>query len=77
MHVALVVLLCASFNHPHSCVKEVITDDTISPTLSISTCLYGGQQAAVQFVQEHPLYHTWHLQGWSCQMGRLPQRKSA
>jgi hypothetical protein len=60
---------------PGACVREIVTDQYLSPEISMGACLgIAGQNSATRFKEEHPLYHSerWKLGGWSCRVGNKP-----
>ena len=70
--IALYVTACLNLASPGSCVTEFITDSTQNP-MTMTECLgVEGLNSAKEFVEKHPLYHTWQLKGWSCQIGNKP-----
>ena len=36
-----------------------------------------GLNSAKEFVEKHPLYHTWQFKGWSCQRQQAGPEKGA
>ena len=36
-----------------------------------------GLNSAKEFVEKHPLYHTWQFRGWSCQIGNKRPEEGA
>ena len=74
--IALYVTACLSLGNPASCVTEFVTDSTQNQ-MTMTGCLgVEGLHSAKDFVEKHPLYHTWRLKGWSCQIGsKLPPRR--
>jgi hypothetical protein len=76
MLVALSVSLCLNLANPTSCVTEDIADPEIVGGLT--SCLgAGGQIAALRFAENHPIYRTWQIKGWSCTVGNRPRAKSS
>jgi hypothetical protein len=44
--------------------------------MTMTECLgVEGLYSAKEFVEKHPLYHTWQFKGWSCQIGNKPAPK--
>jgi len=73
--IALYVTACLNLANPGSCVTEFITDSTQNQ-MSMTACLgVEGLNSAKEFVEKHPLYHTWQFKGWSCQIGNKPAPK--
>jgi hypothetical protein len=73
--IALYVTACLNLANPGSCVTEFITDSTQNQ-MSMTECLgVEGLNSAKEFVEKHPLYHTWQFRGWSCQIGNKPAPK--
>ena len=66
MFVTLLVTVCLNLGVPGSCVTEPVVN-----------CLgLEGFESAKEFWEHHPLYHTWKLKGWACQIGNraAPER---
>ncbi len=74
--VTLWAKLCMA-DHPSVCVKEVVTDSTMSD-ITMGACMSPvGLVSARRFAQEHPLYTKWKFSGWSCQLGeRINERRA-
>jgi hypothetical protein len=68
--IALYVTACLNLGNPGSCVTEFVTDSTQSQ-ITMTECLY----SAKEFVEKHPLNHTWQFKGWSGQIGNKPAPK--
>src|SRR5262249_37160754 len=59
--IALYVTACLNLANPGSCVTEFITDSTQNQ-MSMTECLgVEGLNSAKEFVEKHPLYHTWQF----------------
>ena len=56
-----------------ACVEEIITDNTLDPTVTMQSCMMGEAYVA-KWIGEHPVYHNnnWRLQKWSCRIGNKP-----
>ena len=77
--IALYVTVCVHLSQPGSCVKELVTDSTQND-ITMTACMgIEGLNSAKEFVANHPLYHTWELKGWACQIGnrKAPDRGAA
>jgi len=73
--IALYVTACLNLGNPGRCVTEFVTDSTQSQ-ITMTECLgVEGLSSAKDFVEQHPLYHTWQFKGWSCQIGNKPAPK--
>ena len=73
--IALYVTACLNLANPGSCVTEFITDSRQNQ-MTMTECLgVEGLNSAKEFVEKHPLYHTWQFKGWSCQIGNKPAPK--
>ena len=73
--IALYVTACLNLASPGSCVTELVTDSTQNQ-MTMTGCLgVEGLSSAKEFVEKHPLYHTWRFKGWSCQIGNRPAPK--
>ena len=73
--IALYVTACLNFASPGSCVTELVTDSTQNQ-MTMTGCLgVDGLSSAKEFVEKHPLYHTWRFKGWSCQIGNSRPRR--
>ena len=73
--IALYVTACLNLGNPGSCVSEFVTDSTQNQ-MTMTECLgVEGLYSAKEFVEKHPLYHTWQFKGWSCQIGNKPAPK--
>ena len=80
MFITLYAVMCLASAPPgmidsKACVREIVTDQYLSPDISMGTCLGAvGQNSAMKFKEEHPLYHSeqWKLGGWSCRFGNKP-----
>ena len=73
--IALYVTACLNLANPGSCVTEFVTDSTQNQ-MTMTGCLgVDGLSSAKEFVEQHPLYHTWQFKGWSCQIGNKPAPK--
>ena len=67
--IALYVTACLNLASPGSCATELVTDSTQNQ-MTMTGCLgVEGLSSAKEFVENHPLYHTWRFKGWSCQIG--------
>ncbi len=63
--IALYVTACLNLGNPGSCVSEFVTDSTQNQ-MTMTECLgVEGLYSAKEFVEKHPLYHTWQFKGWS------------
>ena len=70
--IALYVTACLNLGNPGSCVTEFVTDSTQSQ-ITMTECLgVEGLYSAKEFVEKHPVYHTWQFKAWSCQIGNKP-----
>jgi hypothetical protein len=77
--IALYVTVCMNLNRPGSCVTEYITD-SMQNDLNMTSCMgIEGLKSAQDFIEKHPLYHSWHIKGWSCQIGnrKAPDKGAA
>jgi hypothetical protein len=80
MFITLYAVMCLASATPgvvdsKACVREIVTDQYLSPDISMGTCLgIAGLNSAEKFKEEHPLYHSeqWRLGGWSCRFGNKP-----
>jgi hypothetical protein len=70
--IALYVTACLNVGSPGSCVTEFVTDSTQNQMTIIGCLGVDGLRSAKEFVEKHPLYHTWRFKGWSCEMGNKP-----
>ena len=73
--IALYVTACLNLANPGSCVTEFITDSTQNQMTMTEWLGVEGLNSAKEFVEKHPLYHTWQFRGWSCQIGNKPAPK--
>ena len=76
MFITLYAVMCLAAGG--SCQPEIVTDQYLSPEMSIGSCLgIEGEVSAQKFKDEHPLYHSdkWRLGGWKCQIGNKPAPK--
>ena len=76
MFVTLLVTVCMNLGIPGTCVTEPVVNSN-QDQVTITGCL--GLEAfdsAKEFWEHHPLYHTWKLKGWACQIGNraAPER---
>ena len=63
--IALYVTACLNLGTPGSCVTEFVTDSTQNQ-MTMTGCLgVEGLSSAKEFVEQHPLYHTWQFKGRS------------
>jgi hypothetical protein len=70
--IALYVTACLNLASPGSCATELVTDSTQNQ-MTMTGCLgVEGLSSAKEFVENHPLYHTWQLQRLE-----LPDRQQA
>jgi hypothetical protein len=68
-YITLYAIVCLNLAQDGTCVREMVTDSAQN-TMTIAGCLgVEGQVSAQKFVDQHPLYRTWHLKGWACQIG--------
>ncbi len=76
MNITLYVTLCLNLAQPGSCVDEMITDSS-QHDMTMQECLgVDGMKSAEDFWEKHPLYRTWRIKGWKCQIGnRKPPDK--
>lgn len=68
--IALYVTACLNLASPGSCATELVTDSTMTGCLGVE-----GLSSAKEFVENHPLYHTWRFKDRSCQIGNRPAPK--
>ena len=75
LNTTLLVVVCLNLRVEGTCVEEVVTDSSLS-SISITSCVTQGQSAAVQWLESHPPYRSWHISKWKCQFGdRKPADK--
>jgi hypothetical protein len=82
MFITLFAVACLSgatpLTDPGACKREVVSDNILSPDMTITACMgIEGMVSAQKFIEEHPLYGTgnWHFGGWSCQIGNKQRPK--
>jgi hypothetical protein len=82
MFITLYAVMClasATGVDSKSCVREIVTDQYLTPEITMMECLgVGGQISATKFKVDHPLYQSekWRLGGWACQFGNKRNPKT-
>ena len=77
MFITVLVTVCLHLAVPGSCVTTPVVDSN-QDLVTMGGCLgVAGFESAKEFLEQHPIYHSWKFKGWSCQIGnRAPPAKS-
>ena len=71
MFITVLAVLCHLAGSVDACVEEIVTDNTMDETLTMTGCMVG-VPAVVKWKQEHPIYHSWRLDKWRCRICNKP-----
>ena len=73
--IALYATACLNLANPGSCVTAFITDSTQNQ-MTMTECLgVEGLNSAKEFVEKHPLYHTWQFKVGAARSATSPPRR--
>lgn len=69
MFVTVVAVLCNLATN--ACLEERVTDSSLDSTVTLQSCMIGGQAGLAKWKGEHPIYRSdaWYIQRYKCAPG--------